>query len=128
MPAGADSRLKFSALTGRSGSVAVFVTINVLNSLIVWFAGTISTGARFTSLTITVKLLVALNGGEPLSVTRMVMRLVLERCASIGVQVSTPLLGSRLTPSGAETNSKVRVSAGTSASVAILVTTSVASP
>ena len=87
-----------------------------------------NTGALFTSLTATVKLLVSLNGGEPSSVTRTVMRLVLGRCASVGVQVSTPLLGSKLTPSGADTRLKVSVLAGRSESVAKLVTTSVASP
>src|SRR2546422_7419712 len=55
----------------------------------------VSTGAVFTSVTITVKLLVSLDGGAPLSVTRTVIRLVLGPCASVGVQVRTPVLGFR---------------------------------
>src|SRR5439155_18012848 len=77
IPAGADSRRKVSVLVGKSASVAVLVSTSVVSSLIVWFAGTVSTGARFASLTTTVKLLLALNGGEPLSVTCTVTRLVL---------------------------------------------------
>ena len=50
-------------------------------------------------MTITVKLLVALNGGTPLSVTMVVIRLVLGPCASVGVQVITPLV-SMVAPGG----------------------------
>src|SRR5881394_1327178 len=128
IPSGADSRLKANVLAGMSASAAVLVTTKGLNSLIVWLGGTRSTGALFCSLTSTVKLPVSLKGGEPLSVTRTVIRLMLARCASVGVQLSTPLLGSRLIPSGAESRLKRSVSAGTSGSVAELVTTSVASP
>src|SRR5437867_11296717 len=81
-----------SVLAGRSASLAVLVTTRALSSLIVWSAGTVSTGALFTSRTTTVKLLVALRGGAPLSVTRTVIRLVLGPCASVGVQLSTPVL------------------------------------
>src|SRR5438093_1012151 len=82
-PAGAPgSRLKVRVLAGRSGSVAVFVTTNVLSSLIIWSAGTVSSGARFTSVTTTVKLRASLQGGEPSSVTRTVIRFVLGPCAS----------------------------------------------
>src|SRR5437867_12737451 len=87
-PAGAPgSRLKVRVLAGRSGSVAVFVTTNVLSSLIIWSAGTVNSGARFTSVTTTVKLRASLEGGEPSSVTRTVIRFVLGPCASVGVQV-----------------------------------------
>ena len=127
IPAGADTSLKIRVFSGTSASVAVLVTTSVCSSLIVWFGGTVRTGALFTSLTTTEKLPVSLKGGEPLSRTRTVMRLVLGRCASMGVQVSTPLPGSRITPSGADTRLKVNVPAGTSGSVAVLVTTSVAS-
>src|SRR3989442_15465785 len=48
-------------------------------------------GAVLTSLTVTVKVLVALRGGEPLSTTRVVKVLMLGPCASVGVQVMTPL-------------------------------------
>src|SRR5438552_1934537 len=94
-PAGAETRPKLSVLAGRSASLAVLVTTSALSSSIVWFAGTVSTGALFTSRTATVKLLVALRGGAPLSVTRTVIRLVLGPCASVGVQLSTPVLASR---------------------------------
>src|SRR5207244_7784403 len=90
---------------------------------IVWSAGTVSTGALFTSRTTTVKLLVALRGGAPLSVTRAVVRVGLGVCASVRVQFSTPVLASRRTPVGAETRPKLSVLAGRSASLAVLVTT-----
>src|SRR4051794_38949810 len=41
--------------------------------------------------TTTVKVLVAANVGEPLSVTRTVIVFVLGACATVGVQVKTPL-------------------------------------
>src|SRR5438128_652192 len=130
MPAVAERRVKCSVLAGMSGSATLLVTTSVLSSSIDWSATAASTGALFTSLsaTITVKLAVSLKGGEPLSVTRTVMRLVLGRCDSVGVQFSTPLLGSRLTPSGADNRLKVSRLAGRSRSVTVLVTTSVANP
>src|SRR5436190_7462208 len=81
----------------------------------------------FDSVTTTLKLLVSLNGGTPLSVTRTVIKLVLGPWASVGVQVSTPLLGSRFTPAGADTRLKVKEFAGRSASVAEFVSVSVLS-
>src|ERR1041384_7367655 len=126
-PGGANSRLKVSVLVGKSGSVAVLVTTSVVSSLIVWSVGTVSTGARFTSLTTRVKLLASLSGGEPLSVTCTVIRLVLGPWPSVGVQVKTPVPGSRLTPGGANSRLKVSVLAGKSGSVAVLVTTKVTS-
>src|SRR5213076_2586328 len=89
--------------------------------------GAVSTGGRFTSVTMTLKLRASLEGGEPLSVTRTVIGFVLGPCASVGVQVNTPVFASRLTPVGAETRLKVKVLAGTSGSPARLVTTSVLS-
>src|SRR2546429_9594626 len=53
-------------------------------------SGNVSTGALFTSVTITWKLLVALKLGEPLSNTRTVTTFVLGPCASLGVHVITP--------------------------------------
>src|SRR2546423_906164 len=126
-PVGAETRPKLSVLVGRSASLAMLVTTNVLSSLIVWSAGTVSTGALFTSCTTTMKLLVALRGGAPLSVTFNVIRFVLGPCASVGVQVSTPVLASRRTPVGAETRAKLSVLVGRSASLAMLVTTNVLS-
>src|SRR5262245_14810627 len=93
-PAGAPgSTLNVSVLAGASASVAVTVTVNRLPSLIVRLAMAASTGALFTSLTVTVKLLVSLRLGTPLSVTRTVIVLVLGPCASLGVQLNRPVLG-----------------------------------
>ena len=79
-------------LAGTSESVAALVTASVVSSLIVWLAGVwVNDGALFTSLTTTVKVLVALRFGEPLSVTTVVKVLVLGPWASVGVQVMTPL-------------------------------------
>src|SRR6185295_17121186 len=121
-PAGALTKAKVSVLDGRSASVAVLVTVSVVNSLIVCVPGTVNTGAVFTSLTTTVKLLVTLRLGVPLSLTFTVMVFVDGPWASVGVQVSTPVTESRLTPAGALTKAKVKTLAGTSASVAVLVT------
>src|SRR6266550_2748069 len=128
-PAGApESRLKVKLLAGRSGSVAEFVTTSVLSSSIIRSAGTISTGGRFTSATMTVKLRVSLEGGEPSSVTRTVIRFVLGPSASVGVQVNTPFVKLMLAPAGAPGSKlNVRVLAGRSGSVAVLVTTNVLS-
>src|SRR6266699_2656443 len=86
-----------------------------------------STGAWFDSVTTILKLLISLDGGAPLSVTRTVIRLVLGPWASVGVQVSTPVLGFRFTPAGAATKLKVNVFAGRSVSLAVFVTVSVLS-
>src|SRR5439155_18677512 len=82
----------------------------------------------FASLTTTVKLPMSLEGGEPLSVTRTVIRFVLGPCASVGVQVKTPFVELMLAPAGAP-GSKLNVSvfAGRSSSVAVFVTTNVLS-
>src|SRR6266571_5667449 len=126
-PAGADTRLKVNVLAGRSASLAVLVTVSVLSSVTVWSGGMVSTGALFASVTTTVKLLVSLDCGAPLSVTRTVIRLVLGPWASVGVQVSTPVLGFKLTPPGADTRLKVNVFTGKSGSLAVFVTVSVLS-
>src|SRR5439155_22281740 len=86
-----------------------------------------SAGGLFASVTTTVRLLVSLSGGAPLSVTRSVIRFVLAPWAWLGVQLRTPLLGSRFTPTGADTRLKVNVFAGRSASLAEFVTVSVLS-
>src|SRR5207249_4712014 len=128
-PAGAPgSKLKVRVLAGRSGSVAVFVTTNVLSSSIIWSAGTVRTGARFTSVATTVKLRAALVGGGPSSVTRTVIRFVLGPCASVGVQVNTPLVALMLAPPGAPPSRlSADLLAGRSGSVAVFVTTNVLS-
>src|ERR1051326_1956241 len=76
------------------------------------------TGALFTSVTTTVKLLVSLLGGEPLSVTRTVIVFVLGPCASSGVQLIAPLAGLMVSPLGGETRLNVSVLVGRSGSVA----------
>src|SRR5205807_611021 len=83
--------LYVSVLAGTSASVALAVTASALNSSIVWLAGTLNTGATFTSRTVTVKLLVALNAGTPLSVTTTVIVFVHRHCASLDVQQIVPL-------------------------------------
>src|SRR6266704_2307567 len=64
-PVGPDTSAKVRVLAGRSESVAVAVTLGAVCSAMVCVAGTVSTGAVFTSVTITWKLLVALMLGMP---------------------------------------------------------------
>ena len=71
-PAGGATSGRLSVLAGTSPSVAVFVTSSVVSSSTVRSACSGSTGALFTSVTVTVKLLVALKAGVPLSVTTVV--------------------------------------------------------
>src|SRR5206468_2097344 len=102
----------------RSASLAVFVTVSVLSSVTVRSVGTVSTGALLGSVTTTVKLLVSLDGGAPLSVTRTVIRLVLGPWRSEERRVGKEWIGFKFTPAGADTRLKVYVLAGRSASVA----------
>ena len=71
----------------------------------VWSAIGASTGARFTSATLTRKLRAAASGGVPLSVTMMpIWKLPgpwAGPCASVGVQANAPVTGSIVAPSGA---------------------------
>src|SRR5439155_101965 len=97
---------------------------NVVRSSIVWSSGTVRTGAVFTSLTTTMKLLVSLRAGSPSSVTLTVILFVLGPWVSLGVQVSTPVFRSMAAPNGPLTKAKVNVLAGRSASLAVFVTTS----
>ncbi len=60
-PLGAETKLKVNVFAGRSASLAMFVTVSVLNSGTVLSVGTVSTGALFASVTTTVKLLVSLD-------------------------------------------------------------------
>src|SRR6266496_4190468 len=77
---------------GRSMSVAVLVTMSVANSLTVWLTMPGRVGALLTSLTVTVKELVALRAGVPLSVTLVVNTTPeLGPWASVGVQEMIPL-------------------------------------
>jgi len=79
--------------------VAVLVTVIKLSAPTVWEGMTGKLGATFTSRTVTVKLFVALNGGEPLSVTIALRRLVLGLWVWLGVQRMTPL-ASMVAPDG----------------------------
>jgi hypothetical protein len=89
-PAGAAKRVYVRIFGGESLSVAVFVTINVVNSATVVSACEGRIGAVFAGLTMTRKLLVALSGGEPSSVTTVVKVFVLGAWASVGVQLMMP--------------------------------------
>jgi hypothetical protein len=83
--------------------VAVFVTISVVNSAPVVSACAGRIGAVFAGLTITRKLFVPLSGGEPLSVTTVVIVFVVNAWPSEGVQVITPF-ESIVAPAGGESN------------------------
>src|SRR2546430_12673747 len=64
-------------LTGTSESEAAFVTINGVSATMVRFVCGNRTGGTFISLTTTLKVLVALSGGNPPSVTTVVIVFVL---------------------------------------------------
>ncbi len=73
-PAGAPaSRLKVLVLAGRSASEATAVKVSVAFSLMVLLEIGFNAGARFTSFTVTVKVLASLKFGSALSVTRTVI-------------------------------------------------------
>src|SRR5437773_1523524 len=126
-PGGGLIKLKVSifVLFGTSGSVAVIASVNRLPSGMLCVAMAANSGALFTSLTTTVKLLVSLNGATPLSVTRTVTTFVLGPCASLGVQVNTPVLAPMLAPAGPVTIPYVSALVGTSPSLAVSVSVSV---
>ena len=63
-PAGWVVSVYVNAFAGRSLSVAVFVTISVVSSLIARSVCDGNTGALFTSLTVTIKLFVAVSDLE----------------------------------------------------------------
>src|SRR5258705_13947371 len=72
-PAGAPgSRLKLKLWTGRSESEAVAVKLTVVFSARLRDPSGVTVGGLFTLLTVTLKVLLSVNGGEPLSQTRMV--------------------------------------------------------
>src|SRR5215831_4507972 len=98
-----------------SESLPVLVTTNVASAVIDRSPWAGSDGALFTSVTTTVKLLVALSGGVPLSVTRVVMTFVPGPCASVGVQLITPEL-EIAAPAGGANKVYVRVFGGESLS------------
>src|ERR1051326_522224 len=84
-------------------------------------------GALFTSLTVTVKVLVALREGVPLSVTTTVIVFTDGPWASVGVQVIAPVDGTMVMPEGEVRRVKARGFAGRSESVAEAEAFSVAS-
>src|SRR5580765_8433408 len=103
-----------SVLAGRSGSVAVLVTLNVESSFTVLSNWAGKEGGLLISLTVTVKEFVALSGGEPLSVTTTVTALVLGPWPSVGVQLIKPLAELIVIPVGGDRRPKVRMFAGRS--------------
>src|SRR5258708_23813041 len=74
-------------LRGLSQSLAVFFFFNDTATTEIYTLSLHDALPIFTSLTTTVKLLVALKAGVPLSVTTVVITLVPGPCASVGVQV-----------------------------------------
>src|SRR5262245_47103853 len=102
IPAGAPgSKLYVSVLAGTSVSLPLAVTVKRLPSLTVRSAITASTGALFTSFTVTLNARLALTLRAPLPITRTVTGLVPGPCASVGVQLNTPLLALIVMPAGA---------------------------
>src|SRR5438132_585422 len=91
IPAGGDTKLKVSGFAGRSEPAAVLVTVSAFCSANVRVICAGNTGALFASLTVTIRLLVALNGGTPLSVTTVIIMFVHGPSASFGVRVMKPL-------------------------------------
>src|SRR5204863_181677 len=86
---------------------------SALNSSIVWLAGTLNTGATFTSRNGNVKRLDASHVETPFSVTTTVIVFVLGPCASLGVQLIAPLLPLIVMPAGGPTRLNVSVLAYT---------------
>src|SRR6185369_6623217 len=117
-PVGPLTRAKVQVCTGMSASVAVALALKATSSSINWLGGSVSTGASFTSVTVKVKLLLALRGGEPSSVTLILTRYTPGPWASVGVQAITPD-GDTVNPVGPFTNAIVSVLSGRSASAAV---------
>src|SRR5262245_2841389 len=122
---GLPLRLYVNVSPGRSSSVptAVNVTAPVPTSAIT-SAKPSRCGGVFTFLTTTWRYFVSLEFGEPSSVTTWGMWSVIGLCTGCGCQVKTPVMSSMKALVGAPApRLKVRLFAGTSASVAVLVTT-----
>src|ERR1043165_9743414 len=85
-------RLNVKELVGISGSLATFVMTSAVNSKTVRLEMADKNGGRLLSSTMTEKLCVVLRLGEPLSVTMTEMKFEPGPCASVGVQVNTPVL------------------------------------
>ena len=105
-------------------SVAALVTVSNVNSLTLVCAAAGSAGATFTSSTTTLKLLVMLNGGVPLSVTTTATVSVPGLWVCAGVQVKMPLLAPIFIPGNGDKRLNDSAWDGTSRSLAWLVTES----
>jgi len=92
---------------------------------ILWNYIAARTGALFTSLTVTLKLLLSLICGTPLSVTFTVTDGVVPPSDSPGVQVNRPVLALSVAPAGPVTKLYVSTCAGMSGSLADKLTFSV---
>src|SRR5262245_31610332 len=120
-PTGAPTRLNVSTCAGRSASVADAVKVNSVNSITERLPIAPSSGAALASMTVTVMVSVSLRLPS-LTTTSNVY--VPGPCASVGVQVNTPVLASIAAPAGAPARLNVSVFAGRSASVAVAVNVS----
>jgi hypothetical protein len=119
--AGAPTSEYVSVFTGTSGSVADAVKLSAKPHSPDWAGIAARTGARFTSLTVTVICSSSDNAGVPPSVTRTVKVYVPGPSVSVGVQLNVPDPAPIEAPAGAPTRPYVRVLAGKSASVAVAV-------
>src|SRR5713226_470258 len=90
-PAGGFNNEYVNVGVGMSVSNAVLVTAKCVNGLTVRLLCSPSTGPFRCALTTTVKLLVALRAGVPLSVTTVVNTLVLGTWLTTGLQLMIPL-------------------------------------
>src|SRR5919204_96531 len=121
-PCGAPCKLYVSVLAGRSASVACAVNVSSVCSSTVLSAIGASTGAWLTSLTVTCTVWLALSAGVLLSVTTTSNEYTPGPCASLGVQVKTPVFGLMAAPGGiVPFRLKVSPDGGVSASVAVAV-------
>src|SRR5262245_61705816 len=118
-PVGAPTSENASVWAGRSASVAVAVNVYAASSGMVALAGTLaSTGAALTSVTVSVP---EASAFVTPSLTGTATGYAPGPCASVGVQVNTPLEPSMPAPDGPLTSENVSVWAGRSASVAVAV-------
>src|SRR5262245_55376070 len=88
-------KLKLKTCGGLSGSVARLVITSCVPTAMVWLAIAARTGGLLSGRTTTEKLWVAVSEGEPLSLT-MTLKALVPTCATVGVQLKTPLAGSML--------------------------------
>ena len=119
-PAGAPAaRLQVSVCTGRSPSVAAQATLSNRPSSTVSLVIVAIIGALLTSLTMSVKVSVALFCGTPLSRTRQVMVFVLGPSPSLVSQCISPVAGLNESPGGPLMRLKTSASSGKLPSVTV---------